>query len=64
LRKWVARFRKIARVALGDRQKELEELGFVSPVMPTPAQRAGRRKASQGRRLKKEAAILVLPKAA
>jgi hypothetical protein len=64
LRKWVARFRKIARVALGDRQKELEKLGIVSLVMPTPAQRAGRRKASETRRLKREAAILALPKAA
>lgn len=49
LRKWMAKFRKIAKVALGDRKKELEKLGIVSLVLPTPAQVAGRRKAAETR---------------
>jgi hypothetical protein len=64
LRKWMAKFRKIAKVALGDRQKDLEKLGIVSLVLPTPAQLAGRRQAAETRRLKKQAAQAPLLKAA
>ncbi len=64
LRKWMARFRKIAKVALGDRQKELEKLGIVSLVLPTPRQLAGRRKAAETRRLKKQVVAAPLLKAA
>jgi hypothetical protein len=65
LRKWMARFRKIARVALGDRPKELEKLGIASLLTPTPAQREGWRKAVETRERKKAQQIVTqLPKAA
>ena len=64
LHKWMAKFRKIAKVALGERPKDLEKLGITMLVTPTPAQRAGRRKAVETRRLNQQAANVVLPKAA
>jgi hypothetical protein len=65
LRKWLARFREIARVALGDRLKEVEKLGIVSLLMPTAAQRAGWRKAAETRERQKAArTFTALPKAA
>jgi len=64
MRKWMAKFRKIAKVALGNRPKDLEKLGIVTLVQPTPAQLRGRRQAAETRRLKKQAAQATLLKAA
>lgn len=51
---WMSQFLKIARVALKDQPQQLEKLGIKVPVGPTPAQRAGRKKAAETRKKKKQ----------
>ena len=52
---WMARFIKIAREAFAENKQALEQLKIVARSGPTKAQRAGRRKAAETRRAKKQA---------
>jgi hypothetical protein len=58
LRRWVAQYRKVARLALADAPQLLEKIGVTVRAAKTPAQIAAPQKAAATRRARREAALV------